>query len=69
MKNFSTEITQWLDGRTDAEGAQAVGIGRSTITAYRLGTREPNPLALPELRLRMAANKISSGKRARGKAK
>jgi hypothetical protein len=64
MKTFQSEFTAWLGERTDQEGAEALGIGRSTVNAYRLGTREPSPLALPELRSRMAGTreKISSAK-------
>jgi predicted transcriptional regulator len=56
-ETFAAEFTRWLGDRSEAAAAAALGIGRSTVSAYRRGSRKPGELALAELRARM---KLSS---------
>ena len=55
-QTFQQEFTAWLGDRSDQEAAEALGIGRSTVNAYRLGTREPSEMALETLHARMSAH-------------
>jgi hypothetical protein len=55
-ESFQKEFSTWLGERSDQEAAAALGIGRSTVNAYRLGTREPSEMALVTLRARMSAH-------------
>lgn len=54
MKSFQKEFRAWLGDRSEEQAAALLGIGRSTVGAYRRGKRQPTSLTLQALRQRMA---------------